>query len=91
MTLEEAIAHAREKACGTDACADDHRDLADFLDELRDRRAGVPWVVCEGCGAGCREDQTGERRWRSVTSCGADHPMLCPACHDDGTGREVGL
>lgn len=46
MTLEEAIDHAREKACGTDACADDHRQLAAWLEELRDTRARLgkrPW------------------------------------------------
>lgn len=38
MTLEEAIAHAADKGCGTDQCAADHRQLADWLRELVERR-----------------------------------------------------
>lgn len=34
MTLDEAIIHCREKACGDCACADDHRQLAEWLEEL---------------------------------------------------------
>ena len=38
MTLEEAIQHCREKANGSCACADDHRQLAGWLVELKSRR-----------------------------------------------------
>ena len=39
MTLEEAIAHAEEVAAsGCGKCAEDHRQLAEWLRELRDRR-----------------------------------------------------
>ena len=38
MTLDEAIIHCREKACGDCACAEDHRQLAEWLEELRQRR-----------------------------------------------------
>ena len=35
MTLDEAIAHAREKAQGGGKCAEEHAQLARWLDELR--------------------------------------------------------
>lgn len=47
MTLDEAIDHAREKACGTDACADDHRQLAAWLEELRDLRVYLDLTIKE--------------------------------------------
>lgn len=40
MTLDEAIKHAQENACGTDACADEHRQLATWLEKLRDYERG---------------------------------------------------
>ena len=41
MNLDEAIAHAEEKATGDTQCAQEHRDLAKFLRELRDRRDAI--------------------------------------------------
>ena len=40
MTLDEAIVHAREVAAqlGCCECADEHRQLAEWLEELRERR-----------------------------------------------------
>ena len=40
MTLDEAIIHAREVAAqlGCCECADEHRQLAEWLEELRERR-----------------------------------------------------
>ena len=40
MTLDEAIVHAREIAdgLGCTACAAEHRQLADWLEELKMRR-----------------------------------------------------
>jgi hypothetical protein len=43
MTLKEAIDHCREKAgelerCGCDGCAADHRQLAQWLEELEGLR-----------------------------------------------------
>ncbi len=38
MTLEEAIQHCLEKANGNCACAEDHRQLAEWLIELAERR-----------------------------------------------------
>ena len=43
MTLEEAIEDACKKSCGTDECAEQHRQLADWLNELKDRRSGRFW------------------------------------------------
>lgn len=38
MTLEEAIVHCEEKACGNTQCALEHRQLAEWLQELRQYR-----------------------------------------------------
>lgn len=35
MTLEEAIEHCEEKACGNMECAKEHRQLAEWLKELQ--------------------------------------------------------
>ena len=35
MTLDEAIDHAREIAGGCGECADEHRQLAEWLEELK--------------------------------------------------------
>lgn len=43
MTLDEAIEDACKKSCGTDECAEQHRQLADWLNELKDRRSGRFW------------------------------------------------
>lgn len=38
MTLEEAIIHCKEKACGNTQCALEHRQLAEWLKELQSLR-----------------------------------------------------
>ena len=38
VTLDEAIKHAEEKACGNTGCAEEHRQLAEWLKELKWRR-----------------------------------------------------
>ena len=38
MTLDEAIDHAREVADGCGECADEHRQLAEWLEELGELR-----------------------------------------------------
>ena len=38
MTLEEAIIHCEEKACGNTQCALEHRQLAEWLKELQQYR-----------------------------------------------------
>ena len=41
MTLDEAIEHVEEIACGNDQCAKDHAQLADWLRELRQARITI--------------------------------------------------
>ena len=41
MTIDEAIEHAEERACGNDQCAKDHTQLADWLRELRRARMEI--------------------------------------------------
>jgi hypothetical protein len=38
MTLEEAITHCQEKSCGNSECALEHKQLAEWLRELQNRR-----------------------------------------------------
>lgn len=38
MTLEEAIIHCKEKACGNTQCAIEHGQLAEWLQELQQYR-----------------------------------------------------
>lgn len=38
MTLEEAITHCKEKACDNTQCALEHRQLAEWLQELQQYR-----------------------------------------------------
>ena len=45
MTLDEAIIHCKEIAQGDCACAEDHRQLANWLEELQKRQLSV----CENC------------------------------------------
>lgn len=41
MTLEEAIRHCEEKSCGNSECAAEHRQLAEWLTELKQLKASV--------------------------------------------------
>lgn len=41
MTLDEAIEHTEERACGNDQYANDHAQLADWLRELRRARMEI--------------------------------------------------
>ena len=38
MTLEEAIIHCKEKACDNTQCALEHKQLAEWLQELQQYR-----------------------------------------------------
>ena len=72
--LRAAIEHCEEKAQGDDRCAQDHAQLAGWLQELLHIRGG-PW--CPGCGSpvvsegdechSCRDDTHDEadRQWLS--------------------------
>lgn len=52
MTLEEAIAHCEEKALGTSECAAEHKQLAEWLEELRSRNASLKEYFQAGYEAG---------------------------------------
>lgn len=41
MTLDEAIQHCKEKSCGNSLCAKEHKQLALWLIELKQRRGGA--------------------------------------------------
>ena len=41
MTLDEAIKHCEEKSCGNSKCALEHRQLAEWLEELKEYRKNV--------------------------------------------------
>jgi len=43
MTLNEAIEHCREKACGNSECALEHQQLADWLEELQTLKS-LHWI-----------------------------------------------
>ena len=38
MTLDEAIQHCKEKACGNTKCSEEHKQLAEWLMELKELR-----------------------------------------------------
>ena len=51
MTLEEAIIHCREKSMGDCPCADDHRQLAEWLEQLQvyQKKDVIEVVRCGEC------------------------------------------
>lgn len=58
MTLEEAIAHSREKAveqslAGCSECSKEHAQLASWLEELKWRRAKGGMEPSKGENEGC--------------------------------------
>ena len=56
MTLEEAILHCNKKTCNNNSCIEEHKQLAGWLQELKDLRSCmlennlVPWRVCQMLG-----------------------------------------
>jgi hypothetical protein len=77
MTLDEAIAHAEEKAKGDDACAKEHEQLAAWLRELRLRRNVA--------------EETGGPKIRSLL-CNAQHekgPFCIKAKNHEGLHRAL--
>ena len=44
LTLDEAIRHAEEKACGNTGCAEEHRQLAEWLKELKELRVQMSMI-----------------------------------------------
>ena len=43
MTLREAIEHCKEKSCGNTVCAQEYKQLAEWLKELRELRSQSQW------------------------------------------------
>ena len=44
MTLEDAIKHCEDKACGTSLCNKEHKQLAKWLKELKQYRKRLHYV-----------------------------------------------
>lgn len=47
MTLDEAIKHCNEVACKHDKCAMEHKQLAEWLKELKELRSQTTWKPSE--------------------------------------------
>lgn len=47
MTLDEAIKHCEEKASGCGDCSNEHRQLAEWLVELKSRRERGAEMICD--------------------------------------------
>ena len=43
MSLDEAIEHCKEKSCGNNACASEHKQLEKWLTELKELKEQKPW------------------------------------------------
>lgn len=43
MSLDEAIEHCKEKSCGNNACALEHKQLEKWLTELKELKEQNPW------------------------------------------------
>ena len=43
MSLDEAIEHCREKSCSNNTCALEHKQLAEWLIELKELRSQITW------------------------------------------------
>lgn len=72
MTLEEAIIHSKEVAIekrseGCIECANEHEQLAAWLEELKDYREGLR--TCENCRHECKD---GDEYPCSICRC--NHP-----------------
>ena len=47
MTLEDAIKHCEQKACGNDECSKKHKQLAEWLKELQALKANINYKEIE--------------------------------------------
>ena len=60
MTLDEAIAHAKERSCSNSECALEHKQLSEWLEELKTYRNNDPKYYYRRitiiCGDGEYED-----------------------------------
>lgn len=65
MTLDEAIIHCEEKACGTTGCAMEHKQLCEWLKELR-RLTGGKDVITVGKENVMAAIETGDDNTKAV-------------------------
>lgn len=65
MTLDEAIIHCEEKACGTTGCAMEHKQLCEWLKELR-RLTGGKDVITVGKESVMAAMETGDDNTKAV-------------------------
>lgn len=100
MTLEEAIEHAEERACGNDQCAKDHAQLSDWLRELRRARMEIDLLKAlrDGFKADAQKYKAENDNMYEVVvrmhgllleKCEAPHEQYhgkpCESCAEDGT------
>jgi hypothetical protein len=83
MTLDEAIQHAEEQGVDGNACAADHRQLAEWLRELKQFKLGVPMLIwcpmCKGRHIDVGEFATKIHHTHSCQSCGLTwRPAIIP-------------
>ena len=72
MTLEEAIKHCEQKACGNDECSKEHKQLAEWLKELQALKVNINYKEIE------------ERALDYVKKWGLDHySALFDLCQED--------
>ena len=88
MTLDEAIQHCEEKAeCG-DACGQEHKQLADWLKELKQAREnGIKeefWLVCK------ETKDKGNKYWGSKPGWGVWTSNVAWATHFKSLGAARG-
>ena len=70
MTIDDAIEHAEEIACGNDQCAKDHAQLADWLREFRRARMEIDLLktLRDGFKADARKYKDENARLRELVS-----------------------
>ena len=80
MTLQEAIEHAKEVACGCRKCAEEHEQLAGWLEELLKYKqiAETPSDVQPIVYGYWIEDDDGDGR--HCSQCGEDYCYLIEPC-----------
>lgn len=74
MTLDEAIKHAEEKACGNTECAEEHRQLVEWLRELRELREQMTIIhqACTAARAAINFAELGRRPLKSNVKTASD-------------------
>lgn len=103
MTIDEAIEHAEERACGNDQCAKDHAQLADWLRELRRARMEIDLLktLRDGFKADAQKYKAENTKLRELAKaawgCVNRHVscdecrMVCCGCTLQSAMRELGI